>query len=93
MTDRPSKVALLALYRNPLAMVTIAERAAGAKEARFQLAMLDSLDLEVEGPAQRARVVQWREALCRKAGSLSERVESLERQHSPKARAWVFPSD
>lgn len=81
MTDRPSKVALLAQYRNPVAMVTLAEREAGAKEARFQLAMLDSLDLEAEGPAQRARVAQWREALRRKAGGLFERIEALERQH------------
>jgi len=76
-----TKVEAIALHKNPLAMVFLAEREAGAAAARFQLAVLASIDLDAESPASRAKLEGWQRALRSKAGGLFERIEALERQH------------
>jgi len=58
-----SRVAALARHRNPLAVVRRAEVAAGAAEARFQLAVLDAIDPAGEPVEDRERLAEWRRAL------------------------------
>lgn len=84
-----SKVEVLFRNRHPAAMVLFAERAAGAREARFQLEVLAAIDLEAEPPAERVRVERCREALLRKTGGLSERIAALEQSPSlPTPTPW-----
>ena len=54
---------MLARWRHPLAMVERAKREAGVAEARFQLTVLDAIDLADESEAERDRIAEWRRAL------------------------------
>jgi len=58
-----SKIAVLAQRWHPIAMVRRAEAEAGRAEARFQLAVLDAIDLAEEPASERARLVRWRRSL------------------------------
>jgi len=64
---RVSKIAVLAQRWHPIVMVRRAEAEAGRAEARFQLAVLDAIDLAQEPASERARLAGWRKALMVKS--------------------------
>ena len=52
-------------------MVRRAEAEAGRAEARFQLAVLDAIDLADEPESEQARLREWRKALLARARAQS----------------------
>jgi hypothetical protein len=53
------RVNFLIRHANPLDRVRAAARDAAEREAAFQLEQLESINLELETPENRVRVMQW----------------------------------